>query len=594
MQYIQLNNEVLQKDIHGNNQFNPEKDREAAKAYFLEFVNQNTIFFHSLKEKLNYLVKNGYYEEQILDQYAFKDIKSLYKKIYAKKFRFPSYMSAFKFYNDYALKTFDKTRILERYEDRVAIVSLFLALDVSNDDGTITYHGGDIDLAHEIAEEIISQRFQPATPTFLNAGKKVRGEMVSCFILETHDSLNGLNMMESTAKHLSKMGGGVGIGLSKTRAKGESLMGVENTTSGVVPIMKTLDHAFRHINQAGQRNGAGVTYLSIFHADVNDFLETKKINADEDFRVKTLSIGLLIPDKFYELAKKDKPMYIFYPKTIYDAFGVYLDDIDMNEWYDKLVDSPEVRKDKINPRELLEKIAILRTESGYPYIINIDNANNVHANNNIGRIKNSNLCVEIFNASTLSTYNDYGKADEIGYDISCNLASLNIKNIMTTNHLHQAVHKGMDALTTVTDITYMVNAPAVAKANQDLRSVGLGVMNLHGYLASVGIPYESKDAIDFADLFFRTMNYASLVRSNEIAIERKNAYVGFEGSTYKSGEYFDKYLTDSHLEGVSDKVLTLFENIHIPSKKDWEELKATVAEHGLYHAYRLAIAPYYQ
>lgn len=591
MQYVKLNNEVMQRNINGELQFNPEKDQEAVHSYFLEHVNQNTVFFHSLKEKLNYLVRNDLYEEELLDMYSFDDVKKVYQRAYAKKFRFPSYMSAFKFYNDYALRTPDKEKYLERYEDRIAIVALFLASDVENKDGKLVYLKGNPEKALKLVDDMINQRFQPATPTFLNAGRKHRGEFVSCFILETSDSLNGINMMESTAKQLSKIGGGVGIGLSKTRAKGESIKNIQNATSGVVPIMKSLDQAFRHINQMAQRDGAGVVYLSVFHADINDFLETKKINADEDFRVKTLSIGVLIPDKFYELAEKDKPMYVFYPKTVYDEYGVHLDDINMDEWYDKLVDNPNVRKDKISPRALLEKIAILRTESGYPYIINIDNANKVHANNHIAPIKNSNLCVEIYNLSKESTYNDYGEEDEIGYDISCNLASLNIKNVMTSK-FHETVHRAMDALVTVSDSTFIKNAPAVAKANRDLRSVGLGVMNLHGYLASVGIPYESKDAIDFASLFFRTMNYASLVRSNEQAKE-KTPYIGFEGSTYHTGEYFEKYLDDDQfLNGISEKVTKLFEGIHVPKQKDWEELAKQVKEHGLYSAYRLAIAPY--
>lgn len=591
MEYIRLNNETMQRTVSGELEFNPEKDKEAVHAYFLEHVNQNTVFFHSLKEKLNYLVKHNYYDERLLDMYSFDDKKKVYRLVYDKKFRFPSYMSAFKFYNDYALKTNDKEKYLERYEDRIAIVALFLACDVENKDGELKYIKGNPEKALKLADDMINQRFQPATPTFLNAGKKISGEKVSCFILETEDSLNGINMMESTAKQLSKLGGGVGIGLTKTRAKGETLMGIENTTSGVVPIMKSLDQSFRHINQAGQRSGAGVVYLSVFHADINDFLETKKINADEDFRVKTLSIGVLIPDKFYELARDDKPMYIFYPKTVQDEYGIGLDDMNMNEWYDKLVENPNIRKDKINPRILLEKIAILRTESGYPYIINIDNANEVHANNHIAPIKNSNLCVEIFNLSKVSTYRDYGEEDDIGYDISCNLASLNIKNVMTSK-FHETVHRAMDALVTVSDSTFIKNAPAVAKANRDLRSVGLGVMNLHGYLASVGIPYESKDAVDFASLFFRTMNYASLVRSNEQAKE-KTPYIGFEGSTYHTGEYFEKYLDDDQfLNGISEKVTKLFEGIHVPKQKDWEELAKQVKEHGLYSAYRLAIAPY--
>lgn len=128
----------------------------------------------------------------------------------------------------------------------------------------------------------------------------------------------------------------------------------------------------------------------MFHADIDAFLDTKKISADEDVRVKTLSIGVVIPDKFIELAREDRDAYVFYPHTVYKEYGEHLDEMDIGEMYDKLVENPNVRKDKINPRQLLEKLAILRSESGYPYILFSDNANKSHPNS--GKIKFSNLC----------------------------------------------------------------------------------------------------------------------------------------------------------------------------------------------------------
>src|SRR5690606_20072670 len=176
---------------------------------------------------------------------------------------------------------------------------------------------GDADKALEFVDALINQELQPATPTFLNAGRKRRGELVSCFLLEVGDSLNDINAAESMAKQLSKIGGGVSLNLSKIRAKGESIKGIENVAKGVVGVMKMLDHAFRYADQMGQRPGAGAVYLNVFHADINDFLDTKKISADEDFRVKTLSIGVVVPDKFIELAREDKDMYVFYPHTVF-------------------------------------------------------------------------------------------------------------------------------------------------------------------------------------------------------------------------------------------------------------------------------------
>ena len=379
------------------------------------------------------------------------------------------------------------------------------------------------------------------------------------------------------------------INLSKTRAANEDLMGNDNKTLGVVPIMKNLDQSSRHINQGGKRNGSFATYLHVFHADIFDFLDTKKISADEDVRVKTLSIGVVIPDKFFELAKNNEPMYLFYPKNLWDTHGVYIDEIDMNEWYDKLINDPEVRKTKIDPRSLLERISITQIESGYPYIMFEDNVNNDHALNNLGKVKFSNLCSEILQYSEVSEYTDYDEKDNLGQDISCNLGSLNIVNVMKQKNMEDTVRYSIKALTKVADKTDIKNAPAIRKANNEMHSVGLGAMNLHGFLAQNGIAYESKDAIEFVDAFFRTVNYWTIMESTDIAKERNQTFKGFVGSDYQTGKYFERY--DEDFEIKSDKVKALFEGIHIPNKEDWVKLSEKVKQDGMYHSYLSAIAP---
>ena len=164
--YHALNAMLNLYDADGKIQF--DKDREAAHQYFLQHVNQNTVFFHNQDEKLDYLIKENYYEREVLDQYSRNFVKTLLDRAYAKKFRFPTFLGAFKYYTSYTLKTFDGKRYLERFEDRVVMVALTLA-------------SGDTTLAEKLVDEIIDGRFQPATPTFLNSGKKQRGEPVSCF-----------------------------------------------------------------------------------------------------------------------------------------------------------------------------------------------------------------------------------------------------------------------------------------------------------------------------------------------------------------------------------------------------------------------------
>ncbi|MCM3138134.1 class 1b ribonucleoside-diphosphate reductase subunit alpha [Bacillus safensis] len=572
--WIQLNNEIM---IQKEGKFQFDKDKEAVHSYFVDYINQNTVFFHNLEEKIDYLIENDYYEEEFLRKYSMADIKEVFEAAYAKKFRFPSFMSAFKFYNDYALKTNDKKKILERYEDRISVVALFFA-------------GGDKEKALEFVELMINQEYQPSTPTFLNAGRKRRGELVSCFLLEVNDSLNDISRAIDISMQLSKLGGGVSLNLSKLRAKGEAIKDVENATKGVVGVMKLLDNAFRYADQMGQRQGSGSAYLNIFHRDINDFLDTKKISADEDVRVKTLSIGVVIPDKFIELAREDKTAYTFYPHTVYKEYGQHLDEMDMEEMYDELVENPKVKKEKVNPRKLLEKLAVLRSESGYPYIMFQDNVNREHALNHISRVKFSNLCSEVLQASEVSSYTDYDQEDEIGLDISCNLGSLNIMNVMKNKSIEKTVKLATDSLTLVSETTDIRNAPAVRKANKAMKSIGLGAMNLHGYLAQNQIAYESEEARDFANTFFMMVNYYSIKRSSELAKEKGETFHRYEGSGYATGEYFNKYV-ENDFTPKTEKAAALFEGMHIPTKEDWAALKEFVAENGMYHSYRLCIAP---
>ncbi|MEC7668419.1 MAG: ribonucleotide reductase N-terminal alpha domain-containing protein, partial [Pseudomonadota bacterium] len=254
-------------------------DRMAARQYFLTHVNQNTVFFHSLEEKLGYLVDEGYYEAEVLDQYDRTFIHQLWNAAFAKKFRFPTFLGAFKYYTAYTLKTRDGSRYLERYEDRVCMVALALAR-------------GDEKLATRLMEEILSGRFQPATPTFLNAGKKSRGELISCFLLRLEDNMESVGRSINSALQLSKRGGGVALMLTNLREAGAPIKGIENQSSGVIPIMKLLEDSFSYANQLGARQGAGAVYLNAHHPDILRFLDTKRENADEKIRIKTLSLGV--------------------------------------------------------------------------------------------------------------------------------------------------------------------------------------------------------------------------------------------------------------------------------------------------------------
>ena len=571
--WIYLNNEIM---MQKNGEYQLEKDKEAVYSYFVDYVNKNTVFFHNLKEKMKYLIKNNYYID-FYEMYSHDEIKEIFKLVYDKKFRFASFMSASKFYQSYALMDDSGEKFLERYEDRISITALYLAQ-------------GNMEKAREYATMMINQEYQPATPTFLNSGKKRSGELVSCFLDEMGDSLSDIGYIFDSSMKLSSIGGGVSINLSKIRARGESIKGVENCASGVLPIMKILEDIFSYANQLNQRPGSGAVYLNIFHSDIMEFLDSKKINVDEKIRIKSLSIGVIVPDKFMQLAMDDEACYIFYPHTVYQAYGQYLDEMDMNMMYEKLVDNPKVKKKKINARELLVKISQVQKESGFPYLFFKDNANTEHALKKIGHVNFSNLCSEICQLSEVSEINSYYEEDIIRRGISCNLGSLNIATVMENKRVREATRSAIDMLTTVSDLTNIDMVPTIKKANEELHSVGLGAMNLHGYLAKNFIMYESREALDFCNVFFMMVNFYSLERSMEIAVEKGETFKDFDKSEYANGNYFEKYITKEYLP-QTEKVKELFEGIHVPNIADWKRLKEQVMKNGIYNAYRMAIAP---
>ena len=570
--YFSLNNE-LNRPVDGKIPLH--KDKEAVRAFFLEHVNPNTVFFYTLDEKLDYLLEHDYLEEEFLNKYDREFVKSLMQEIYKKKFRFRSFMSAFKFYKQYALKTNDGERYLERFEDRIVFNALFLA-------------DGDEQLARDLAEEMIHQRYQPATPTFLNAGRKRRGELVSCFLIQTTDDMNSIGRTINSALQLSRIGGGVGVSLSNVRAAGDPIKKIENASSGVVPIMKLLEDSFSYSNQLGQRNGAGAVYLNVFHPDIVSFLSTKKENADEKIRVKTLSLGLVVPDKFYELIKNDDMMYLFSPYDVERIYGVPFSYVDITKEYENMVNNPEIRKSKLRARDLEQAISKLQQESGYPYIVNIDTVNK--ANPIDGKIIMSNLCSEILQVQSPSVINNAQEYEVLGTDISCNLGSTNIVNLMQSPDFERSIEVAVRALTFVTDHSSIDAVPTVKNGNQKAHTIGLGAMGLHTFFALNQMEYGSPESIEVTDLYFRILNFYTLKASHKIAKERSETFDGFEKSTYASGTYFDAY-TESDVEIKSEKVKEIFANLPIPTAEDWKQLKADVMVDGLYHQNRLAIAP---
>ncbi|ETX15926.1 ribonucleotide-diphosphate reductase subunit alpha [Roseivivax halodurans JCM 10272] len=573
--YHALNAMLNLYDDEGRIQF--DADRRAAREYFLQHVNRNTVFFHSLNEKLRYLVDEGYYEPQVLDQYDRAFLHEIWDAAYAAKFRFPTFLGAFKYYTSYTLKTRDGHRYLERYEDRVVMNALALAR-------------GDTGLALELITEILEGRFQPATPTFLNAGKCARGEFVSCFLLRLEDNMESIGRGINSALQLSKRGGGVALMLTNIREHGAPIKGIENQSSGVIPVMKLLEDSFSYANQLGARQGAGAVYLNAHHPDILRFLDTKRENADEKIRIKTLSLGVVIPDVTFQLAKRGEDMYLFSPHDVEKVYGCAFSEISVTEKYAEMVDDPRIRKTKINARAFFQTLAEIQFESGYPYIMFEDTVN--AANPIAGRIAMSNLCSEILQVNEASEFNDDLSYARMGTDISCNLGSMNIARAMDGGDLGASVTTAVRALNAVSEMSAIDSVPSIRRGNDEGHAIGLGQMNLHGFLARERIHYGSPEGIDFTNIYFCTVLYHALRASNALARERGRAFKGFERSKYADGSFFADYVDRDWLP-ETETVRALFERmgVAIPSRAEWAELRDAVMRDGIYNRNLQAVPP---
>lgn len=575
--YISLNALAKFKDEKGN--YNFKADKEATKQYLENHIEPRMKKFASLEEKLAYLVDNNYYDKKVLDLYTAKFIKEIFKLAYAQNFSFLNFMGAAKFYKAYALKTNDNKQFLERFEDRAVMNALFLA-------------DGNEELALNLVKDIISNRFQPATPTFLNAGKKRRGEYISCYLLRVEDNMESISRAISTSLQLSKRGGGVALCLTNLRELGAPIKKMKNLSSGIIPVMKLLEDSFSYANQLGQRQGAGAVYLSAHHPQIMQFLDTKRENADEKVRIKSLSLGVVIPDITFELAKENKKMALFSPYDIKREYGKPMSDISITKEYQNLLNNPRIKKTFISARKFFQTIAEVQFESGYPYIMYEDTVNRRNPQKKLGRIVMSNLCSEIAQVNTPSTYNEDLSFNKTGYDVCCNLGSLNIAAAMNSaDKLGGLVSDSVQALNRVARSSDLDCAPSIEKGNKANRAIGLGAMNLHGFLATNHIYYDSPEAVEFTGIFFYTIAYHAFKESNKLA-EKYGAFKGFKDSSYASGDYFKKFI-DEEVSPKTDKIKEIVAKykLVIPTKEDWEELITKIKKTGIANANLLAVAP---
>jgi ribonucleoside-diphosphate reductase alpha chain len=283
-------------------------------------------------------------------------------------------------------------------------------------------------------------------------------------------------------------------------------------------------------------------------------------------------------------------MYLFSPHDVERVYKMPFSEISVTEKYHEMVDNPRIRKKKINARAFFQTLAEIQFESGYPYIMFEDTVN--RANPVKGRIVMSNLCSEILQVSEASEFNDDLSYKHLGTDISCNLGSLNIAKAMDGGDLGGTVQAAIRALNAVSELSAIDSVPSVRRGNDEGHAIGLGQMNLHGFLAREHIHYGSAEGVDFTNIYFATVLFHCLRASNALARERGRSFAGFEASKYADGSFFDTYVERDWLPETA-RVKALFDQfgIEVPSRQDWNALKEEVMKDGLFNRNLQAVPP---
>jgi len=396
-------------------------------------------------------------------------------------------------------------------------------------------HGKNMKYVKETYDLMSQKYFTHATPTLFNAGTP-RPQLSSCYLIAMEeDSLEGIYNTLKDCANISKWAGGIGLHIHNIRSKGTHIQGTNGKSNGIVPMLKVFNDTARYVDQGGgKRNGSFAIYLEPWHPDVEDFLEMKKNHGDEEMRARDLFYALWIPDLFMERIKENGKWSLFCPHECPGLADTYGDSF--KELYEKYEKSGFSRK-VVNARDLWFKILDSQMETGTPYILYKDAANNKSNQKNLGTIKSSNLCTEII---------EYSNEEETAV---CNLASIALPAFVNEKtysfdyeKLHQVTKVVTYNLNRIIDINFYPT-PKTRRSNLLHRPIGIGVQGLADVFIMMNIPYHSEEAKEVNKLIFETIYHASLERSNEIAIERREEMIEIQNQ-YKSN--CDKFNSSSY------------------------------------------------
>ncbi|MFO1483830.1 MAG: ribonucleoside-diphosphate reductase subunit alpha [Verrucomicrobiaceae bacterium] len=422
------------------------------------------------------------------------------------------------------------------------------------------------------------RRFCSSTPTLFNSGT-LHSQLSSCYLYKVDDSIESI-MIRGIAENafLSKWAGGLGGSWTSVRGTGGYIKGTNGESQGVIPFLKLHNDQLIAVNQGGKRRGSGCAYLEIWHNDIEDFLQLRINTGDERRRTHDLNTANWIPDLFMKRLEARDNWTLFRANEVPDLHELYGSAFEKRYCeYETLAKSGKIFGREMPAVDLWKLMLKAIFETGHPWITFKDPCNVRSPQDHVGVIHSSNLCTEI----TLNT-----SADETAV---CNLGSVLIDNHLddagNIDHakLRETIRSAVRALDNVIDINYYPT-PAAKTSNTRHRPIGLGVMGLQYALYRKGIPFASKEAVEFNDEMMEAIAYYAYEASSDLAAER-GQYSSYKGSKWDRG-----LLPQDTLDLLAQE---RGQDIDVPrgGKMDWSALRAKIAKQGMRNSNVLAIAP---
>ena len=408
--------------------------------------------------------------------------------------------------------------------------------------------------------------FTHATPTLFNSGTPMP-QMSSCFLLTMQDdSLDGIYDTLKQCALISKSAGGIGLSIHHVRSKGSYIKGTNGTSNGIVPMLRVFNDTARYVDQGGgKRKGSIAVYLEPWHPDILQFLDLKKNHGKEEMRARDLFYAMWTPDLFMQRVEDNGDWSFFCPNEcpgLQDVYGAEFKA--MYEDYERR----GMARETVPARVVWDKIVEAQIETGTPYMLYKDAANEKSNQKNLGTIRSSNLCTEIM---------EYTDKDEVAV---CNLASIALPKFVNMSDgvfdhqlLYDVTYHATGNLNRVIDVNYYPVEEA-RNSNMRHRPIGLGVQGLADVFAMLKLPFESPAARALNKEIFETIYFAACTASKDAAVA-EGPYSTFEGSPASQGLLqFDLWGMDAH-----------------SGRWDWDSLKAEIMDKGMRNSLLLAPMP---